>query len=88
MTPPQNFLTSWPIYLRRSVLVKIADIYLHLQEWQKVIEFCNQALFIARKIDNKNLITSSLHILGQSYQKLDQYHKAIDFWFLRRFYGN
>jgi len=62
-----------------NILNELGIAYRSLSEYNRAIEFDQQALEISRKIGDRNGEASSLNGLGNAYDSLSQYQQAIQF---------
>jgi tetratricopeptide (TPR) repeat protein len=60
-------------------LLNISDIYFDLEQYQKQIEYCKQALSISQELEEQNLIAQCLNCIGYGYSSLASYDKAINY---------
>jgi tetratricopeptide (TPR) repeat protein len=63
-----------------NILLELGLAYDSLSEYNRAIEFFEQALEISRKFGNRNGEAKSLNSLGNSYDSLVQYQQAIHFY--------
>jgi len=63
-----------------NILNELGLAYDSLSEYNRAIEFCQQALKISRKIGDRHGEAISLNNLGIAHKSLGQYQKAIDFY--------
>jgi tetratricopeptide (TPR) repeat protein len=63
-----------------NILIQLGSTYHSLSEFNQAINFCDQALSLARKLGDRNGEASSLCNLGSTYDSLGQYQQAIHFY--------
>ncbi|MEH2352734.1 tetratricopeptide repeat protein, partial [Nostoc sp.] len=63
-----------------AALNNLGNVYNYQGQYERAIEFLQQSLEIAKKIDDRNIESSSLMNLGIAYDSQGQYQRAIDFY--------
>ena len=63
-----------------AALNNLGNVYNYQGQYERAIEFLQQSLEIAKKIDDRNIESSSLMNLGIAYDSQGEYQRAIDFY--------